>query len=155
MKLQRLIPVAVAAVLLAGFAVAAGHPDISGTWAIDAAKSDFGPNPVPDDLTLKIKVEGDDFFVNQSGGGQSTLDLHFNTAGKEMANDVPGAKMTSTHHWDGNDIVGEIKIATDDGADITFKDRISYSADGKVMTLNRAVTGPMGDGQMKIVMNKK
>ena len=52
-KLQRLIPVAVAAVLLAGFAVAAGHPDISGTWAIDAAKSDFGPNPVPDDLTLQ------------------------------------------------------------------------------------------------------
>ena len=52
-------------------------------------------------------------------------------------------------------LVGELKIATDDGNDLIFKDRISYSADGKVMTLDRAVSGPMGDGKMKIVMNKK
>ncbi len=155
MRYQRLIPVAGAFVLLASLVLAADHPDMSGTWTVDSARSDFGPSPVPDDLTLKITVEGQEFHVHQSGGGQSDLDLHFNTSGKEVTNDMPGARMTSTHHWDGDALVGEIKIATGDGGNMTFKDRISYSADGKVMTLKRDISGPMGEGQMKIVMNKK
>ncbi len=155
MKLHRRFLLAAAVGLLANLALAADHPDISGTWAIDAPKSDFGQGPVPDDLLLKIKVSGADFDVTQSGGGQAEQNLHFNTEGKENTNDVPGAKIKGSYHWDGPALVGELKIATDDGNDLTFKDRISYSADGKVMTLDRAVSGPMGDGKMKIVMNKK
>lgn len=48
-----------------------------------------------------------------------------------------------------------MQIASDDGNTMTFKDRISYSADGKVMTLDRDMSGPMGDGKMKIVLNRK
>jgi hypothetical protein len=79
---------------------------MSGTWAVDPAQSDFGPMPVPSDLVLTVKVEGQDFSVHQTGGGQTDIDLRFNTT-------------------------------------------------GKVMTFDRNMSGPMGDGQMKIVLNKK
>jgi hypothetical protein len=155
MKHLRLFLIAGAVGLMATPVFATDHPDMSGTWTIDAQKSDFGQGPVPDDLQLKLRVEGADFYVTQSGGGQSDLDLHFSTDGKEMANDVPGAKITGKHHWEGSVLIGELKIASDDGNTMSFKDRISYSADGKVMTLDRDVSGPMGDGKMKIVLNRK
>jgi hypothetical protein len=63
--------------------------------------------------------------------------------------------MTSTHRWEGDVVVGEIKLVADDGTHLTFKDRMTYSPDGKVMTLSRAITGPTGESQMKVVANKK
>ena len=155
MKLERLLTVTAALALLAVPVVAADHPDITGTWALDAAKSDFGQMPAPGDLVFKITEQGQEFTVDQSGGGQPDISLHFNTSGKEVTNDVPGGKMTSTHRWEGQALVGEIKVVTDDGSTITFKDHISYSPDGKVMTLKRAASGPMGDSQMTMVMNRK
>jgi hypothetical protein len=154
MKLERLICVVSTLAALASPLRAAEHPNMAGTWTIDAAKSDFGPMPVPADMVLTVKVDGPEFHVHQTGGGQPDIDLHFDTSGKEVTNDVPGAKMTSTHRWDGDVVAGEITIAADDGSKLTFKDRISYSPDGKVMTLKRDISGPMGDGKMTIVMNK-
>jgi hypothetical protein len=155
MNLKRVVSFLAVLGLLAIPAMAAEHPDIGGTWAVDASKSDFGPMPVPTDMVITVKVEGPEFFVHQTGGGQPDVDLHFNTSGKEATNVLPGARMTSTHRWEGDVIVGEIKILADDGTNLTFKDRMTYSPDGKVTTLSRAITGPMGESQMKIVMNKK
>jgi hypothetical protein len=155
MKLERLLTVTTALALLAVPVVAVDHPDITGTWALDAAKSDFGQGPAPSDLVFKITAQAEEFTVEQSGGGQPDMSLHFNTSGKEVTNDVPGGKMTSTHRWEGQALVGDVKFVTEDGSTITFKDHISYSPDGKVMTLKRAASGPMGDFQMTMVMNRK
>jgi hypothetical protein len=155
MKLESCLTVAATLALLATPVLAAEHPDMTGTWVLDAVKSEFGPMPGPSDLVFTIKAEGPDFSVLQTGGGQPDLELHFNTAGKEATNQVPGAKMTSTHHWEGAVLVGQILVTGDDGSNMTFKDRISYSPDGKVMTLDRAMSGPMGDGKMKMVLDRK
>lgn len=158
-KLQRLLPVTatlaiLAASLLAAPVLAAEHPDMTGTWTLDPVKSDFGQMPSPSDLVFKIKAEGPEFTVNQTGGGQPEIELRFNTAGKEVKNELPGAHMTSTHVWDGATLVGQIHIAADDGTTLEFKDRINYSPDGKVMTLKRTISGPMGEGQMTLILNK-
>ncbi len=155
MKLERLLTATALVALLASPAAAADQPDITGTWVLDPAKSDFGPMPAPSDLIFKITAQGEDFTVDQSGGGQPDMSLRFNTSGKEVTNTVPGGRMTSTHRWEGQALVGDVKLVTDDGATITFKDHISYSPDGKVMTLKRAASGPMGDSQMTMVMNRK
>ena len=131
----------IALVLLASHGVAADQPDMNGTWVLDAKSSDFGNTPVPQDLVLKIKVSGPDFHVSQTGGPQGQIDLRFNTEGKEVTNDLPGAKMTSKHHWDAGVLVGDIKITAEDGNTVTFKDRTSFSSDGKVQTLERRVSG--------------
>jgi hypothetical protein len=155
MSLRLFAPALAAVALLPALVLAADHPDMSGTWAVDAARSDFGPMPVPTDMVFTVKVEGREFFVHQTGGGQPDSDLHFSTSGKEVTNVLPGARMTSTHRWERDAVVGEIKLTADDGTNLVFKDRMSYSPDGKVMTVSRAVTGPTGESQMKIVANKK
>jgi hypothetical protein len=63
--------------------------------------------------------------------------------------------MTSKHHWEGKVLIGDVKIAIPDGTELTFKDNISYSEDGKVMTAKREMNGPMGQAQMTFVMNKQ
>ncbi|HXY40516.1 MAG TPA: hypothetical protein VEQ10_12650 [Vicinamibacteria bacterium] len=151
---HQLLPVVSVVFLLASPALAA-HPDMTGTWVVDAAKSDFGPMPEASDLAFKIAATGEDFTVIQSGAGQPETTLRFNTSGKEVTNEVPGAKMTSAHHWEGNVLVGDIKLIAQDGSTITFKDRVSFSADGKVMTLSRDISGPAGASQQKLVMNRK
>jgi hypothetical protein len=155
MRTRPLILTAAALALVSLPLLAAEHPDITGTWAIDAAKSDFGPMPVPADLVVTVKAAGDDFSVLQSGGGQPDFELHFNTSGKEVTNDLPGGKMTSTHRWEGAVLVGDVSVTLGDGSKLTFKDRSSYSADGKTMTAERQISGPMGEGRMKMVFNRK
>jgi hypothetical protein len=146
---------ATALLLLAIIGLAADHPDLSGTWVVDANRSDFGTMPVPEDLVIKLKVSGPELHVTQLSGEQSQIDMLFNTEGKEMTNNLPGAKMTSKHRWEADVLVGEIKITGDDGNTVIFRDRISLSADGKVQTVERGVRGPGGDSQMKLVFNKK
>ncbi len=133
---------AAALTLLAGPVVAAERPDISGTWTVDPAKSDFGPMPVPSDLVLRITVDGEDFLVHQSGGGEGDIELRVSTSGKEVTNELPGVSLTGIHRWKGDAIVGEIHIAATDDTTATFEDRISFSPDGKVMTMTRDITGP-------------
>ncbi len=147
---------AVAAVLaLSGFALAAEHPEITGTWALDAAKSDFGAVPAPADLVVTITGKAPDYQIHQTGGGQPDMDLRFSTSGQPVTNEVPGAKMTSAHRWEADVLVGDITLVLQDGTNVSFKDRISYSPDGKVMTTQRTISSPMGEGQMKMVMNRK
>ncbi len=155
MTLKNTIPVLVVALALSGAAVAAEHPDITGTWALDAAKSDFGPMPAPADLVVTITGKAPDYQIHQTGAGQPDMDLRFSTSGQPVTNEVGGAKMVSTHRWEGDVIVGEVALDTPDGNHITFKDRISYSPDGKVMTTERTISGPMGEGRVKMVMNRK
>jgi hypothetical protein len=154
-KRQHLIAAAGAFVLLAGLSRAAERPDFTGTWVIDVKKSDFGEQPVPEDLSFKIKMTGPDLYVTQFGGGQSQIDLHFHTEGKEMTNEVPGATMTSKHRWAAGKLIGELRMTGDSGNVVTFKDQVSLSPDGTVQTLERDMSGPNGAGHIRLVMNKK
>ncbi len=155
MRLQRLLILIAFLAVLASPAAPADHPDITGSWVLDPAKSDFGPMSPLSDLAFKVTAQGEEFTVLQTGGGQAETTLRFNTSGKEVTNDIPGGRMTSTHHWEGPILASDVKIVTDDGGTILFKDHISYSPDGKAMTVKRTISGPMGDGQMTIVMNRK
>jgi hypothetical protein len=155
MKSLRLVSLAALLALLSSPVIAADPPDMTGVWLVDIAKSDFGPMPAPSDLRLDIRTEAGEFYVKQSGGGQPEVELHFNTSGKEVTNELPGARMTSTHRWEDAVLVGELKIVTDDTTTLTFKDRTTYSPDGKVMTSDRTLSGPMGEVKMKLVLNKK
>jgi len=155
MTLSNTIAVLAAGLALSGASFAAEHPELTGTWVLDAAKSDFGPMPVPADLVVTITGKSPDYQMHQTGGGRADMDLRFSTSGQPVVNDLPRAKMTSTHRWEGDVLVGEVLLETADGAKITFKDRVSCSADGKVMTTERTMSGPMGEGKMKMVMNRK
>jgi hypothetical protein len=56
--------------LAIGLVQAQAKSDFSGTWKINAGKTDFGPMPPPDSMTEKIVHEDPSLKVNiaQTGG---------------------------------------------------------------------------------------
>jgi hypothetical protein len=50
-------------------------------------------------------------------------------------------------------VVADIPITTGDAAKVGFKDRSTWSADGRSTTTERQVSGPMDDGQVRMVLN--
>jgi hypothetical protein len=130
-------------------------PDLSGTWVLDSVKSDFGGIPIPSDLIIKVVANGAVLRATQSGGGQPDMTMTFDTEGKEMVNEFPGGRMKSKHRWEGEILVGEIKITSDEGQSMTFHDKTSLSADGKVQTVERLMEGPGGEARMRMIWNKR
>jgi hypothetical protein len=62
--------------------------------------------------------------------------------------------MKSTGKWDGDALVITTK-ANYGGNDITLADKWTLSEDGKVLTINRHITSPMGELDQKIVLEKQ
>jgi hypothetical protein len=140
------------AVALAAQLAPVGDTRGDGAWKLVVEKSDFGPQEAPPDgyLVLKIKTTGPEFVVEQVTS-ERTERYVFRSDGKETVNPLPdGGELKGHYAYENGALVGEITVG--DGA-IVFKDRISYSADYQVMTLDRVITGP-APGKMKLVMER-
>ena len=59
--------------------------------------------------------------------------------------------MKSKMQWEKDVLVGE-SVYTGNGFELAFKDRTSFSPDGKVMTTDRVGQTPGGERKMHIVM---
>lgn len=144
---MRMLVVLAAATLLA---TAADRPDLTGTWKLNASKSDFGGNPVPAQLSIKVWTEGKDLRVTQTTD-QGTMEFRFNDRGEEATNELPnGSKMISVHKWEGKALVGDMKF--DFG---TQRDVNTFSEDGKTWTTEREFKGDTGTTKMKFVFEKQ
>lgn len=155
--LTRLFSFAVLA-LAVGTIQAQAKSDFSGTWKIDAAKSDFGPMPAPDSITETIVHQDPSLKANvaTTGGMQGDMkyDVAYTTDGKECVNKVGDNEFKSTLNWDGDALVVETK-GSFSGTDFTSKDRWSLSADGKTLTVTRHLSSAMGEADMKEVFAKQ
>jgi hypothetical protein len=145
--------------LLLAFAAFAddAKPNFSGTWKLNAGKSDFGPMPPPDSRTDTIDHK--DPVVKESvamstGQGDMQWDITYTTDGKDSKNTVMGSEMTSNAHWEGKTLVVDSK-ATFDGNDMTIHGTMVLSDDGKTLTRQAHITGPMGEGDQKLLFDKQ
>jgi hypothetical protein len=143
--MKTILTVVLAMAATAGLSVAADKPNFSGEWAMDAAKSDFGPIPPPATMTRKVEHSDPAMTVTtiQTGGaqGDSTVTQKFATDGKETTNEMMGSPTKSTAKWDGGNLVVVTKG--------------SLSADGKVLTDAWHLVTPQGEFDLTYVMNKK
>ena len=141
-----------------GLVQAQAKTDLSGTWKVNAGKSDFGPMPPPDSMTEKITHQDPDMKANvaTTGGAQGdmTYDIHYTTDGKECVNSVGGNEFKSTLQWEANDLIVDTK-GSFGGNDFTSKERWTLSDDGKTLTVSRHITSAMGDADMKMVFDKQ
>lgn len=149
----------IVSLLLLAFAAFAqdAKPNFSGTWKLDAAKSDFGPIPPPDSRTDTIDHKEPvvkESVAMATGQGDMQWDITFTTDGKDSKNEVMGSEMTSNAHWDGSALVVDSK-ANFGGSDMTIHDSRVLSADGKTMTRTAHIAGPMGEGDQKLVFEKQ
>ncbi|HUE25000.1 MAG TPA: hypothetical protein VMQ86_25165 [Bryobacteraceae bacterium] len=145
------------ATLALGLVQAQAKSDFSGTWKINASKTDFGPMPPPDTMTQKIVHEDPSLKVSvvQTGGsGDMNYDMVYSTDGKEQVNHMGDNEFRTTLKWEGDDLVGDTKGAFE-GNEFTAKDRWSLSDGGKTMTLQRHIATGGGDFDMKLVFDKQ
>jgi hypothetical protein len=140
-----------------GLAQAQAKSDFSGTWKINAGKSEFGPMPPPDSMTEKIVHEDPSLKVNvvqTGGGGDMTYDMVYTTDGKECVNHLGDNEFKSTLKWDGDDLVTDTKGSFDGNA-FTAKDRWTLSDGGKTLTTQRHISTDGGDFDIKLVFEKQ
>lgn len=140
-------------------AAAAQAPDLTGTWVLQADKSDFGMMPAPTSRTDVITHKDPSLSIKRSivseQTGSVTSDLVYSIDGKEWKNKTAdGTEITSTLKWDGPVLVVTSTLATPQG-DATITDRFAVSSDGKTMTQDRLIAIAGQEITQKMVLVKQ
>jgi hypothetical protein len=145
-------------ILTVAFAAAQAQdkPNLTGTWMMNPARSDFGHGPAPtfrldrithNEPTLK------DTITQRNERGEVTYDMTYSTDGKECTNYPNGNEFKARAHWEGTELViesqGTLKRA------VTLKDRYALSSDGKTLIIWRHASALLGSTDQKIVFEKQ
>jgi hypothetical protein len=126
------------------------HPSMAGTWKLDPAQSDFGGGPAPGHMEAVITVDGPRIAMVQTTD-QVSVTLNVRDDGEETTNDLGSMVMKSKMRWEGAVLTGE-STYTGPGGEITFHDRTFFSADGKVMTMDRVGVSASGERRIRLVL---
>ncbi|HET9512492.1 MAG TPA: hypothetical protein VFO95_01085 [Gemmatimonadales bacterium] len=117
-------------------------PNFSGTWVLQTDKSDYGMMPPPMSRTDIIDHQEPKITIKRTaatGEGENKLDLVYAVDGKPWKNQAGEQEVTSTLHWEGQELVVVSEVDTPQGL-ATLTDRWSLSADGKTLTQNRTIS---------------
>ena len=132
-------------------------PNFSGDWKLNASKSDFGPMPAPETLTMKIehkdpalKVEA----VQVGQQGEVKSESNYTTDGKDSKNKMRNNEMVSKVKWEAEALTFDTKLDFQ-GNEVTFKDNWTVSADGKTLTIKRKINAPQGEFETLQVLEKQ
>ena len=149
---------AMAASSAAGSATASDKPNLSGTWVLDAAKSDFGQMPPPDSRTdtIEHKEPSIKITVDQTGQmGEMNFTMDLVTDGTTVSKWTAfGNEAHSTAHWEGNTLVVKTDAKFQDDP-VSFQVKYTLSPDGKTLNVQDHFSGPMGEGDAKLVFNRR
>src|ERR1700761_5778780 len=121
-------------IIAAAVSLAATKPNFSGEWQLNLAKSNYGKMPPPTSMLRRITHADPSLQIvdDQNGGrrtGGSTREYLTNGQGTHF--EVNGAPVEGTAAWDGNTLIVSTKV---DSVGLAFKDKMSLSADGKMLT---------------------
>lgn len=132
-------------------------PNFSGDWKLNTSKSDFGPMPAPDKLTMKIDHKDPALKVESMQVGQQGEvkgESNYTTDGKESKNKFRNNEMVSKVKWDGEALTFDSKLDFQ-GNEVLLKDNWTVSADGKTLTIKRKFSAPQGDFESIQVLEKQ
>jgi len=144
-------------------ALAQDKPNFSGTWVLDVAKSDFGPSPAPESMTLAIVHKDPSIKATSTQKsaemGEVKNERSITTDGKDNVNKLNMGQMgeqniTSKTTWAGKTLVTSYSLDMQ-GTALAVKDTWDMSADGKTLTSTRVIGTPDGDFTLKMVFNKQ
>ena len=145
-----------AALIVAGAPLRAQQkPNFSGSWKMNQVKSDFGPAPAPDTFTRKIVHAEPSITIDEVQGsplGEQQTSRKMTTDGKEGTFEVSGAQVKATAKWEGDTL---LVVSTVPAIGISYNDRMSLSADGKVLTSVVKLDTPDGSIDVKVVFEKQ
>jgi hypothetical protein len=134
------------------------NPNLSGTWKLNVAKSDFGQIPAPDSRTETIDDNEPSIKISSAwtGGpmGDGNMSYDLLTNGKETTSSMFGTDAKSTANWEGSALVVDTKFQVQD-SDVALKSKYELSPDGKTLNIASHISGPMGEMDMKMVYEKQ
>ena len=153
--MKRVLLLALSLLALVAVAMAADKPNFSGEWKMDAGKSNFGQLPAPSSFVRKIQHKDPSLIIieeQSANGAQSTTTRSVTTDGKPATLQLNGIAAMCSAVWDGSDVVASTAM---DAAGLKFTDRMSLSADRKVLTSKVKISTPQGDADLTIVFNRQ
>jgi hypothetical protein len=143
------------------------HPDFSGTWQIDVARSTEAITPLPSDpdtprppapppgmawrtFSPEILTHKDSELTIQAGSTNDVLEL--TTDGKENVNRMTNGRVhTSTSRWEGDRLVTQWRLEHNDGVFIEGSDVRIIAEGGRILINDRATRTPWAEAKYHIV----
>lgn len=136
---------------------AADHPNFSGSWKMNADRSDFGPLPKPTQYDRKIDYKDPviRMSVHQvSTQGERTVDLNLRTDGKETTNTSATGEAKTVAQWNGRDL-NLITTREMEGGNVISRETWTLSPDGKILTSITNMQTPKGIFTVRLVLDKQ
>jgi hypothetical protein len=142
------------------------HPDFSGTWQIDRAKSDFGPfddKPLAKaDSTLVVTHAGPELKVKRTlslGGREEVKEFTYYTDERGETNQATlgVGEVRSKSRWDGDRVVSEAQVTRrgqQEPYTLNVVQRWQVSSDGKTLTNTTVISNETGTQQVKLVYRR-
>ena len=129
-------------------------PNLSGTWKLNLAKSDFGTFPrAAEDHLLKIVHREPRINLTDVAGGR-TKEWGGSTDGQQVVSRTPDGERAIEFRWEGNSLIHTASERRG-GLTSTQTDKISLSADGRALEIFRRVEAGMAKGQIKLVYERQ
>jgi hypothetical protein len=145
-------------------AAATSTPDLSGSWKINIAKSDFGQAPPPTTQTEVITQSGNTItfaIARESQFGKQNYTFSVKADGTEtpfpsdaLPADSPFKILSSSAAWQGPSLVVTQKTSFQDNPGST-KATYTLSPDGKQLTKDTQITFSQGEFETKAVYDKQ
>lgn len=142
---------------------AAQTPNFSGTWVLDAAKSDLGPmaqmmgGQTPN-ITMVIEHKEPTVVMKtttETPRGARTQEQTLTTNGSPVTTQgARGGSMTTSAKWNGTALVVTTTRETPNGA-LTTEQTIVLGADGKTLAVDTKAQTPMGEFTTSQVFNRQ
>jgi hypothetical protein len=113
---------------------------LTGTWELDAARSEFGPMPRPSAMTRRLQVtrEALDMTIAQTTPqGEITGTFRCPIGGATCRNAQGSSQTTGNARWERGSLIVVTTLSRLIGPDLTTVDRYLVSEDGATLTVER------------------
>jgi hypothetical protein len=142
------------------------HPDFSGTWRIDRAKSDFGEfseRPLSKaDATLVVEHRDPELKIRRTlglNGREEVKEFAYYTDGRGETNQatIGVGEVESKTKWDGDKVVSEAQIRRRGQGgtyELNVTQKWQVSPDGKTLTNTTHISNETGAQQIKLVYRR-
>jgi hypothetical protein len=138
-------------------ALAADKPNFSGSWKINATKSELGQMPAPEKFERTIEHKDPSMKVSTvqaMNGNERSSTMEYTINGQEQTVKTGMGEAKVTPVW--KDSTLEVAIKRDfQGNEMKSVELWTLSADGKTLNVAFQLSGPMGEMAMKFVFDKQ
>jgi|KBSMisStandDraft_5_1062788.scaffolds.fasta_scaffold175355_2 hypothetical protein len=130
-------------------------PNFSGDWKMNPGKSDFGGLPAPSSMTRTITHAEPLMKIvetQRSDMGDQNTTRTYTINGSPTTFTSQGAEVRTQAEWAGATLLVTSSV---EAIGVTFKDRMTLSADGRTLTSLVHIASPQGEVDITVVFEKQ